>query len=734
MTNMNQDTPLTAAMMRIIHATHHDPFDVLGFHECRELVRKDHAHIRLYLPNALEVSVLNRGGKNACRRIEGTDFFEWRGMADDVPRPYQIMFIDRHNTTRTTYDPYSFIPCLGELDIHLFNEGKHLEVYKHLGANARIHQGVEGVCFATWAPNAVRVSVVGDFNGWDGRIHAMRSRGDSGLWELFIPDVSAGATYKFEIKTHTGDLLLKADPYAKSAELRPKTASVVATSDAYTWSDGAWMNARRSYDWLSQPMSIYEVHLGSWRRGHDNEFLNYRDLAHQLVDYVLPLDFTHVEIMPITEHPLDDSWGYQVSGYFAPTSRFGTPDDFRYFIDYLHQHNLGVILDWVPAHFPKDSYALAHFDGTALYEYEDPRLGEHKDWGTYIFNYGRNEVKNFLMASALYWIEEFHLDGLRVDAVASMLHLDYSRKAGEWIPNCFGGNEHLEAKAFLQELNVHCHGRNPGVVVIAEESTSWPQVSRPTSFGGLGFSMKWNMGWMHDILNYMKLDPIHRQFHHNQLTFGLMYAFSENFLLPLSHDEVVHGKGSLINKMSGDDWQQFANLRLLYSFMYTYPGAKLLFMGGEFAQRKEWANGHGLDWWLLDHASHRGISTAIGDLNRLYKYESALHQKNFYQDGFEWIDCNDASQSVLSYLRRSDDGFVIVVLNFTPVPRRNYRLGVPMAGQYRVLFNSDSHFYGGSNMAVAECIWTEHQEWMGRDYSFTFDLPPLGALVLSLEA
>lgn len=734
MLNLKQDNPLSHEMLRIVTATHHDPFEVLGRHPLgAKATPTSDTLVRVYLPGARSAALLIGEQSFALIRIEGTDFFEWHGLGKNLPKHYLVQWYDRHNTPHTEFDPYTFAPQLGDIDMHLFAEGQHWNIYQHLGAHPRTVDGIDGVLFATWAPNAERISVVGDFNDWDGRHHPLRVRGSSGLWEVFIPGVKINALYKFEIRNRaTGAVFLKSDPYGQAFEMRPLTSSIVKGPSEFEWQDKDWMNQRAHWDWQASPFSVYEMHLGSWRRGWNGEFMNYRELAHQLVDYIKPLGFTHIEIMPVSEHPLDDSWGYQTTGYYAPTSRFGTPDDFRYFVDYLHRHQIGIILDWVPAHFPKDAHALARFDGSALYEHEDPRLGEHRDWGTLIYNYGRNEVRNFLLANALYWLKEFHLDGLRVDAVASMLHLDYSREPGEWVPNIHGGNENLEAMSFLQKLNEICHGQHPGALVIAEESTAWPQVTRPTWVGGLGFSMKWNMGWMHDTLGYMSKDPIHRQYHHNQLTFGMMYAFTENFMLPFSHDEVVHGKGSMINKMPGDDWQKFANLRLLYTYLYTYPGTKLLFMGSEFAQWSEWAQSRSLDWHLLDHESHRGLHTLVKDLNHCYTSIPSLYQRNFRGDGFEWIDCHDSTQSIVSYMRKSDSDFTIVILNFTPVTRSNYRIGVPAAGAYHEVLNSDSSFYGGSNWGNANPIHSQPVPWMNHGHSLEINLPPLGALILKL--
>jgi 1,4-alpha-glucan branching enzyme len=717
---------LNPELLRIVQARHHDPFAVLGRH------RDGGADIvRAMLPQA-ETVRLGESGPELCR-IPGTELFEGPAPADSLEPHHRLYWTDKSGHQHSCLDPYTFPPQLGDFDIHLFGEGKHWHIYRKLGAHRHCVDGIEGVLFATWAPNAERISVVGDFNGWDGRRHPMRVRGGSGVWELFIPELEAGAYYKFEIRNRQyGTILVKTDPYGQRFELRPNTASIVVGDDAYEWQDAEWVQQREQSQWLHTAMSVYEIHLGSWRRDSEGTFLGYREIAEQLVGYVKELGFTHIELLPITEHPFDASWGYQTTGYFAPTSRFGSPDDFRYLVDRCHQNGIGVILDWVPAHFPKDSFGLAHFDGTPLYEHEDPRLGEHRDWGTLIYNYGRNEVKNFLIGSAMFWIEEFHLDGLRVDAVASMLYLDYSRQPGDWIPNKYGGNENLEAIAFLRELNTVVHQQHPGVLVIAEESTAWPQVTRPTWTGGLGFSMKWNMGWMHDTLQYMSKDPIHRHYHHDQLTFGLLYAFTENFVLPFSHDEVVHGKGSMLQKMPGDEWRRFANLRLLYTLMFTYPGKKLLFMGCEFAQGGEWNHAQVLDWHLLQYPNHQGVQTLVSDLNRMYRGTPALHHLDFDPKGFEWIDCHDAPQSVLSYIRKDDEHFLVTILNFTPVPRPHYRIGVPAAGVYEELFNSDSEYYGGSNTGNGE-LHSEPREWMGRPHSISLTLPPLGALVLALK-
>jgi 1,4-alpha-glucan branching enzyme len=728
MAKVRKGAPSSEAVQRLLEARHHDPFEILGFHPLAD--EPGEVAVRVFLPAARSAQIHLIAGPVALTPIDG-GLWLWSGVRDVLRVPYQIEWIDYEGHTHVHYDPYCFAPQLGELDLHLFGEGRHWHVYRMLGAHLHTVDGVEGVRFATWAPGAERVSVVGDFNNWDQARHPMRVRGGGGVWELFIPGLKPGILYKFSIRPRgIGEAVMKIDPYGRQFEMRPSTSSILPLPSAHQWNDGEWLARRAHWDWLHAPVSVYEVHLSSWRRDPHGGFLNYREIAHQLVGYVKSMGFTHVEIMPVTEHPLDDSWGYQTTGYYAPTSRFGTPDDFRYFVDHLHQHGLGLILDWVPAHFPKDSHGLARFDGTALYEHEDVRKGEHRDWGTLIYNFSRNEVRNFLLANALYWLEEFHVDGLRVDAVAAMIHLDYSREEGEWVPNIHGGNENLEAIDFLRQLNEICHGQHPGCMVIAEESTAWPQVTRPTWVGGLGFSMKWNMGWMHDTLDYMSKDPIHRHYHHDKLTFGLVYAFSENFQLPLSHDEVVHGKGSMINKMPGDYWQRFANLRLLYTYQFTYPGSKLLFMGNEFGQWKEWAHGSQLDWVLLEYPLHNGLKTLVKDLNGLYTGESALHRYGFEQQGFEWIDCHDSTQSIISYLRRGDHGFCIVIFNFTPVPRHNYRIGVPEAGEYREVFNSDSSYYGGSNLGNPHPLHTQPVAWMGREQSLMITLPPLGALIL----
>lgn len=704
--------------------THHDPFQILGCHQ-----EGNAWVVRAWLPTAESAHV---EGKIPLARIVGTDLFVVTLTAEQkksLPQHFSITWTEADLTVHQAVSPYTFLPGLGELDLHLFIEGRHWQVYDFLGAHYKTIDGITGVQFCVWAPAANRVSVVGDFNGWHGLRHPMRTIG-SGVWEIFIPGLNQGDIYKYEIRNNqTGHCLVKSDPYAQAMEMRPKTGSLVFNT-RYAWQDTDWMKAREHFDWQKSPINIYEVHLGSWQKDDAGNFLNYREIAHRLVEYVQWMGFTHIELLPITEHPLDQSWGYQTTGYFAPTARFGTPDDFRYFIDHCHQNDIGVYLDWVPAHFPKDEFALARFDGTALYEHEDPRQGEHQDWGTYIFNFGRNEVRNFLIANALYWLKNFHIDGLRVDAVASMLYLDYSREHGEWIPNKYGGRENLEAIEFMRILNEEVHSQCPGTVVMAEESTSWPMVSRPTWMGGLGYSMKWNMGWMNDTLTYFEYDPVYRPYHHNQLTFSQIYAYSENFILPLSHDEVVHMKHSLVNKMPGDLWQRMANLRLLLAYQQLHPGKKLLFMGCEFAQFGEWSEARGLDWYLCEQPENRGVQLLSKDLNHLYKSETALHQREFESHGFEWIDCHDYEQSILSFLRVSETEKLICIFNFTPVPRENYRIGLPEDGVYEEVINSDSQIYGGGNLGNGGQIQAEHQTWMNRPYSAELTLPPLAVLVL----
>ncbi|MFW5451036.1 MAG: 1,4-alpha-glucan branching protein GlgB [Methylophagaceae bacterium] len=714
--------PLSEDLIRIIEARHHDPFSVLGSH-----LHGKKTTVTVFLRDTQKASL---NDELKLTRIEGTDVFQWTGKTELLKKPYTINRIAGNGDAVANHDPYSFLPQLSEFDLHLFSEGKHWHAYRILGAHPQQVDGVDGVLFATWAPSAQRVSIVGNFNQWDGRCNPMRARGSSGVWELFIPNITTGEIYKFELRAQDGSLHSKMDPYCQQAELRPNTGSIVAGDSEHKWQDTDWMSKREKADWLHTPHSVYEVHMGSWKRNEDGGFLTYREMAEQMVPYVKELGFTHIELLPVTEHPLDISWGYQTTGYFAPTSRFGSPDDLRYFIDTCHQNNIGIILDWVPGHFPKDAHGLARFDGSALYEHEDPRQGEHQDWGTYIFNYGRSEVTNFLLSSAFYWLEEFHIDGLRVDAVASMLYLDYSREEGEWVPNQHGGRENLEVIEFLKHMNVVLHQEHPGCLIAAEESTSYPMVSRPASMGGLGFSMKWNMGWMHDMLEYMKEDPINRRYHHDSLTFGLLYAFTENFVLPFSHDEVVHGKNAMINKMPGDEWQRFANLRLLYTMMFTYPGKKLLFMGLEFAQGTEWNCERGLDWYVLDYPLHSGMKSLVSDLNKLYTDTPALYRHDFDPHGFEWLDANDHEQSVLSYIRKDGEDYIISIFNFTPVPREPYRIGVPEAGEYKVVLNSDAETYGGSNIGNSTTIKAEDQPWSDKPYSIELSLPPLAGVVL----
>ncbi len=719
----------SAGIQRILAATHHDPFSVLGMHPI-----EGQWVLRLFCPGIEEAFVVMTNQRHAMKRVPNSDLFEVVLDTFLAWTDYQFETVNKDGHVARFHDAYRIAPITTDHDIYLFNSGENYYSYRFLGAHHLDVDGIQGIHFTVWAPNAERVSVIADFNGWDGRVHAMRSLGSSGIWELFIPDVPAGQPYKYEIRNRQdGSIRVKMDPFARQTEIRPATASVTPRDDEHSWQDHGWMQARQNFDWLHQPMSIYELHLGSWQLDEEGGFLNYRELAERLVPYMQKLGYTHVQLMPISEYPFDGSWGYQVTGYFSPTSRFGDPHDFAYFVDFLHQNNIGVFVDWVPAHFPKDDHALARFDGSALYEHDDPQLGEHKDWGTLIFNYGRSEVQSFLISSALYWLEEFHIDGLRVDAVASMLYLDYSREHGEWRPNQFGGNENLEAVAFIRKLNAIAHERYPGAMMMAEESTSWPGVSRPTYLGGLGFSMKWNMGWMNDSLEYMSMDPVYRQFHHDKLTFALLYAFSENFILPLSHDEVVHLKRSLLSKMPGDQWQQFANLRLLYAYMYTQPGKKLLFQGGDIAQYDEWDYDQSVQWGLLKYPYHQGIQNLVADLNQLYRSEPALHHYDFDSRGFEWIDCHDSSQSVLSYRRKSDTETVIVLLNFTPVPRENYRIGVGEAGFYRELMNTDAELYGGSNTGNGGGVNSETITWAGCPHSLSLSIPPLGALVLKKQ-
>jgi 1,4-alpha-glucan branching enzyme len=624
---------------------------------------------------------------------------------------------------------------LTDFDLYLFNEGTHVRAYQKLGAHPTTLNGQTGVFFAVWAPNAEAVSVIGEFNHWDPEATPLRSRGSSGVWETFVTGIGPGSLYKYSLRPRWSPKRIdKADPYGFAAEVRPSTASIVWDLSTYRWRDEGWLAQRQEQQAFDAPISIYEVHLGSWKRiPETHAFLTYRELARQLAEYCQSMGYTHIELLPITEHPLDASWGYQTLGYYAPTSRFGSPDEFKAFVDILHEAGIGVLLDWVPAHFPRDPHGLANFDGSALYEHADPRQGEHPDWGTKIFNYGRHEVRGFLLSNALFWIEEYHIDGLRVDAVASMLYLDYSRQEGEWIPNQYGGRENLEAISFLQRMNELVHTEHPGVLTIAEESTAWPSVSRPPYLGGLGFSLKWNMGWMHDTLSYVSNDPIHRRWHHNELTFSLLYAFHENFVLPLSHDEVVHGKGSLLSKVPGDPWQKFAGLRLLYAYMFGHPGKKLLFMGNDFGQGDEWNEAKSIDWHLLQYPFQSGLQRWVADLHRVYRSELALHQIDFEWFGFEWLESNDNENSVFAFLRRTKDdpmNCVAVVCNFTPVPREGYSVGVPIGGRWRELLNSDSGLYGGTNIGNGGLVWARDEPWAGRNHRLVLTVPPLGAVYL----
>lgn len=717
----------------ICDARHSDPFAVLGLHRTRPGSGPGMV-LRAFVPGAVTVSAIDDTGAPIARleRRGATDLFEALLPKRTARFPYRL-HATRAAARWTFRDPYAFGPVLGTLDEHLLVEGTHKRLYERLGAHPMTHENVDGVHFAVWAPRAQRVSVVGDFNAWDGRRHVMRKRIDSGLWEIFIPDIGEGAVYKFEIIGAHGELLpLKADPLGTAAELRPSTASVVARTDAFHWTDAGFLAARARWDPRRAPMAIYEVHLGSWRRHADGGFLNWDEIAGRLIPYAVDLGFTHLEFLPVTEHPLDASWGYQPIGLFAPTRRFGEPAGFARLVDRAHAAGLGIIIDWVPAHFPTDVHGLARFDGEPLYEHPDPRRGFHPDWNTAIYDYGRREVSNVLAASALYWLDRFHIDGLRVDAVASMLYLDYSRRPGEWLPNAEGGNENRDAVAFLRHTNTLAYAAYPGIVIIAEESTAWPGVSRPVDAGGLGFGFKWNMGWMHDTLAYFAHDPVHRRWHHRELTFGLLYAFAENYVLPLSHDEVVHGKGSILARMPGDEWQRFANLRAYYGFMWGYPGKKLLFMGQEFGQWREWNFSDELDWHLLEHAAHRGVRDCIRDLNRLYRAEPALHARDCENEGFRWIVVDDAEQSVFAWLRFGGEGAapVAVVCNLTPVPRHPYRIGLPQAGVWTEVLNTDAVEYGGSGMGNLGRVAAIDAPSHGQPASAELLLPPLATIYL----
>ena len=719
------------AVKAIVFGMHGMPFEVLGMHPCESGVI-----IRTYQPFAAQVEVIRAGTPTRMERTHKDGLFELV-ILNTAKFEYRLRMTGFDNHVWELFDPYCFPLQITDFDQYLFGEGTHYRTYEKMGAHPAKVNGVEGVHFAVWAPNAIRVSVIGVFNRWDGRHHPMQNRGSSGLWELFIPQLKPGDLYKFEIKGQNDFLGQKSDPYAFYSELRPRTASVVWDYRQYEWQDKAWMEQRQKANWMEKPISVYEVHLASWRRvpEQDNRWLSYRELADTLIPHVKKLGFTHIEALPLSEHPFDGSWGYQTIGYYSITSRYGNPDDFKYFVDRCHQEGIGVILDWVPAHFPKDGHGLAYFDGSHLYEHADPRKGEHRDWGTLIFNYGRNEVRSFLLSNAVFLADVYHIDGLRVDAVASMLYLDYSRAAGEWIPNQFGGRENLEAVDFIKKFNEIVHKEYPGFLTFAEESTAWPMVSRPTSSGGLGFGFKWNMGWMHDTLEYISKDPIYRRYHHHTITFSMIYAFNENFILPFSHDEVVHGKGSMLTKMPGDLWQKFANLRLLYAYMWAHPGKKLLFMGQEIGQWNEWNCMTSMDWHLTQYDSHRKLGDFMTKLNEVYRTIPALHTIDFSWEGFEWIDLHDQDNSLLSFMRKGKnaDDLVVCAFNFTPVPRATYRLGVPKAGTYEQVLNSDADAFGGSNSACMTTVESEAKDWHGQKHSIGIALPPLGAVFFRLK-
>jgi 1,4-alpha-glucan branching enzyme len=714
----------------IISADQRDPFSILGCHEVDGGVV-----IRAFLPEANQVGVIQTPTKIIpMEKIHNDGFFQV--FIPKAKHFIPVLRLTNHEGHHwDIHDPWSFPPLLGEQDLYFHTEGSHTRAYEKLGTHIIKVNGIMGTSFAVWAPTARRVSIIGNFNQWDGRRHLMEVRGDSGLWELFVPGIGQGEVYKYEIRTAEGFTIDKADPYSFASEVRPKTASVIWNVDNFEWTDKKWMEKRRVRKPLESPMSVYEVHLGSWARNEDNTHRNYKEIAVKLATYVSEMGYTHVELLPIAEHPFGGSWGYQITNFFAPTNRFGTPDDFAWFVDHLHSKGISVILDWVPAHFPKDPHALARYDGTCLYEHEDPRQGEHKDWGTLIFNYGREQVVTFLISNALYWLDRYHIDGLRVDAVASMLYLDYSKSDGEWVANKYGGKENLEAIAFIKKLNELVHTEFPGVVTIAEESTSWPGVSRPVYTGGLGFTFKWNMGWMHDSLKYMQEDPIYRRWHHDKLTFALLYAFNENFVLVLSHDEVVHLKGSMITKMTGDDWQKFANLRALYSYMYATPGKKLLFMGADIAQWSEWNHQKSLDWELVNYDPNHGINELVKKLNFLYSSEPALYEMCHESKGFQWIDFRDSDNSVISFLRkaRNSDDYIVVICNFTPQILHNYRIGVPREGFHEEILNSDSYIFWGANVGNEGGVHAEQIAWHEHMWSISVDIPPLGVLYLKPE-
>ncbi len=715
----------TADLEALVGGYHGDPFAHLGPH----LDEEEGAVVRAFLPQAAEAELLAGGAARAMEKRHAEGFFEIR--LEELPKSYRLRVTRYDGEIEEVEDPYCFPPLLTAFDLHLHAEGTNYEAWRSMGAHLVECEGVRGVRFAVWAPHAEMVSVTGDFNQWDARRHPMRKR-DGGVWEIFIPEAREGHIYKYFVRSQIfGVHALKCDPYGFASEVPPKQGSVIHSLDHYDWGDHEWMERRGRTNWLEKPVSVYEVHLESWMKTPEGRPLTYREMVERLIPYAKGLGFTHLELMPPMEHPFAGSWGYQVVGFFAPTARFGTPDEFRYFVDMCHRHDLGVIIDWVPAHFPKDAHGLARFDGTACYEHEDPRKGEHKEWGTLVFNFGRNEVRNFLISNALFWLKEYHIDGLRVDAVASMLYLDYGRQEGEWIPNEYGGNHNLEAIQFLQKFNEEAH-KVGGAVTVAEESTSYAGVSRPVYTGGLGFTMKWNMGWMHDMFAYFKSDPIHRKFNHNHITFSLLYAFTENFMLPISHDEVVHGKASLIGKMPGDEWQRFANLRAFLGYMWTHPGKKLLFMGSELGQYEEWNWQGSLRWDLLQYPLHRGALEWVKELNRFYSHEPALYEVDFHWGGFEWIDFHDVDNSVISFVRRAKDrgNYVVVVCNFTPLVRHHYHVGVPEPGAYLEVLNSDSELYGGSGVRNAGPVWTRQERMQTQDQHITVTLPPLGVIVL----
>jgi len=721
----------TEKIQNLINLECGDVFSILGIHYINEN-KKQGLVVRLFLPRAEFAFVIDKKTSKKHKMIKKNEkgLFELEFKRRKNFFDYKFEVINFEGNTWQFEDPYHFMPIMGEIDLHLLSEGNHYKSYEILGSHIKTVNETEGVYFSVWAPNAKMVSVVGNFNHWDGRVHQMRNI--NGFWEIFIPGLVEKELYKYEIRTKNNQTLLKQDPYSFFIESAPKTASIVYSADKHNWQDESWMETRKKANSLESPISIYELHIGSWKRGDNNRYLSYREIAKPLSEYIKSMGYTHIELLPIAEHPFFASWGYQVTGYFAPTSRYGNPEDFAYFVDIMHQNNIGVILDWVPAHFPKDSHALSYFDGTSLYEHADPRLGEHKDWGTKIFNYGRYEVRNFLISNALFWLDKYHIDGLRVDAVASMLYLDYSRNEGEWLPNKYGGRENLEAIEFLKRLNEVVYEKFDDIVTLAEESTSWPSVSKPIYAGGLGFGYKWNMGWMHDILDYMKQDSIYRKYHQGSLTFSLWYAFSENFVLALSHDEVVHGKGSLIEKMSGDTWQKMANLRLLYTYMFTHPGKKLTFMGMDIAQWREWNHDRELDWYQLEEERYQKFNYFVKDLHRIYKGNSSLFEIDFSHDGFEWIDFNDSDNSTVSYIRKGKDkgNYVVIILNFTPVVRDNYKIGVPEGVDYEIIFNSDSEYYGGGNIGNNNKLTPNKIFWQEQPYAINLTLPPLGALIL----